>query len=258
MRQIGFKIKTYLHYRRNSVNQYGLHSPFLFELYQTCFKPKFKHPFPVISQIRKKLSKDESKVRITDLGAGSQVSDSNIRTVKDMHASASLSKKQGELFFRLITHLGLKKGLELGTHLGCSAMYLCQSDNLELTTVEGCPETAKIAQNTFKECGVNPEVIVGSFDEVLPSLLEKKEFDFVYIDGNHTVDSTLKYFSLIEPKMTRSGIIIFDDINWSKGMNLAWNEVITHPKITISINCYKFGIVMFNPAFSKEDFYFKF
>ncbi|MBK6643902.1 MAG: class I SAM-dependent methyltransferase [Bacteroidetes bacterium] len=62
--------------------------------------------------------------------------------------------------------------------------------------------------------------------------------DFIFIDGNHTYEATMRYFNWILPKVRAKTMIIFDDINWSAGMQQAWLEIQQHPKVTQSLDFY--------------------
>jgi len=260
LKHAGFRIKTYLEYRRRAVNQYGLHSPFLFEFYKACFRPAFKHSFPSISKLRRKLKRDKTQIQITDFGAGSLVSKSNTRMVSEMHSSAAVSEKQGEFLHRLVCYFKPKTILELGTHLGLSSAYMALASEAEIVTLEGCPSTAKVALQNHKELDVeNVKLEVGNFLDSLPEVLDKiRVVDMAYIDGNHSYEGTMWNYEQILPNTEEHSVLLFDDISWSPDMKKAWDEIISKPEISLSINCYKFGLVFFRKGIEKQHFYFKF
>ena len=260
MKHAGFRIKTYLEYRRRAVNQYGLHSPFLFEFYKACFRPDFKHSFPSISKLRRKLKRDRTEIQITDFGAGSLVCKSKTRSVCEMHSSAAVSEKQGEFLYRLVRYFKPKTILELGTHIGLSSAYMALASETELVTLEGCPSTAQVALQNYKELDVeNVKLEVGNFLDSLPEALEKmRAIDMAYIDGNHSYEGTMWNYEQISLHTEEHSVLIFDDINWSPEMKKAWDDIICKPEISLSINCYKFGIVFFRKGIEKQHFYFKF
>ncbi|TDA94761.1 class I SAM-dependent methyltransferase, partial [Halomonas marinisediminis] len=41
---------------------------------------------------------------------------------------------------------------------------------------------------------------------------------------------------------------------WSKGMQEAWTHIKKHPKVTVSIDTFYWGIVFFRKEQEKEDF----
>jgi hypothetical protein len=53
-------------------------------------------------------------------------------------------------------------------------------------------------------------------------------------------------------------IFIFDDIHWSKEMELAWEEIKNHPKVTVTLDLFKIGIVFFHTGQMKQHFRIRF
>ena len=77
--------------------------------------------------------------------------------------------------------------------------------------------------------------------------------DFVFFDGNHNLKPTLDYFEQCLNKVHEKSVFVFDDIHWSKNMEMAWNTIKTHPQITISIDLFEMGLVFFNKEHKKQD-----
>ncbi|TAD89006.1 MAG: class I SAM-dependent methyltransferase, partial [Bacteroidetes bacterium] len=127
-------------------------------------------------------------------------------------------------------------------------------------TFEGCPETAEIAQKNFKILDVdNIKIHVGNIDKTLPALLPKVgKVDVAYLDANHQYEPTLRYFSQILPAMSEEGLLIFDDIHWSEGMQRAWQEVVAHPEVSLSVDLFAFGLAFVSKKYSKEHFVLRF
>lgn len=44
---------------------------------------------------------------------------------------------------------------------------------------------------------------------------EKNEYDMIYIDGGHTLDTTATVFLLANTLLKQGGVLIFDDLNWT-------------------------------------------
>ncbi|HMQ44127.1 MAG TPA: class I SAM-dependent methyltransferase, partial [Mariniflexile sp.] len=49
-------------------------------------------------------------------------------------------------------------------------------------------------------------------------------------------------------------VFIFDDIYWSKPMTEAWETIKKHPKVTVTIDTFYWGIVFFRKEQLKEHF----
>lgn len=242
-----------------SVNEHGVHSPFLFKLLtQGIYNGKNQPATETIERIRKHLKSDHTSIQVTDLGAGSLVDGkAKTRSISFICQSFAKSPKLCGVLHRITRHLQPDNILELGTSLGISTMYLATAHpSAKVTTIEGCPNTAARARANFSIAGLeNIESFVGDFDEILPSILKRNNrLGLVYIDGNHTYEATVRYFHTLLAKCENETCMIFDDIHWSLGMEKAWDEISNHPKVTMSADLFYFGIVFFDPRLSKEHF----
>ncbi len=255
-------LKTGLRYVRhfiNAGNEHGVHSPFVFNLLtNVVYRNDKEIVFDKIENIRKKFLADNSRIMVTDLGAGSSFDGRKIeRSIGEIAQKFAKAPRHCRFLYRMAEYQKPKVMIELGTSLGISSMYLAATNpSGKLYTIEGCPETSNKANSGFRENGFsNIEVINGNFGQVLPDLLKKvNTYDLVYIDGNHTYEATVQYFKLLKEHRNKESVIIFDDIYWSEGMQQAWNEIKADPSVTISLDFFQFGIVYFDPAFSKQNF----
>ena len=170
--------------------------------------------------------------------------------------NAGISIKRAQLLGRIINYLDVENILEIGTSLGiatASMSFTNQESNI--TTLEGCKNTAAVAESSFKKFGLkNIDIIIGDFKGTLPQVLKNKTFDFIYFDGNHQKEPTIDYFEQCLNHINNNSIFIFDDIYWSKGMLEAWNYIKDHPKVTVSIDTFYWGIVFFRKEQPKQHF----
>lgn len=236
-----------------------MHSPFVFRLlkdgvYQTA-KPEV---FNKIEKIRGTLKKDHRPINVTDLGAGSSF-DGKVKTRSVSQTIRWFAKapKTGRALHRLVHFLRPSVMVELGTSLGISAMYQASANTRGvLHTIEGCPETAAIATEQFRKGEFNNIIShVGAFDKVLPELMEQlKQVDYVFIDGHHTYEATIRYFQLLKKYRSGNAAFICDDIYWSEQMTGAWNEIKADPDVTVTVDFFDFGVAFFNRELSKQDF----
>ena len=149
-----------------------------------------------------------------------------------------------------------KTVLELGTSLGlATAAIHLGNPHAKITTLEGCKNTAAVATNQFKDFSYqNINVVTSEFNESLSKLTTETVLDFVYFDGNHQKEATLKYFETCLQFMHNDTVCIFDDIHWSKDMEAAWEEIKAHPKVQVSIDTFQWGFVFFRKEQEKEHF----
>jgi len=253
-------IKSYLKFLYNSKNEHGVHSPFVFDLVTKCFYDKKKYQeYQALSEYRKFLLKSKTTIEVTDFGAGSRVFKSNKRQISMIAKTAGISPKRAELLFRITKYFQPDTILEIGTSLGLatSALSLGNS-NAKITSLEGCPQTMAVAKNLFQVSGFklqNIEFINTEFSSYLKNQqLTTVNRQLIYFDGNHSKKATLEYFELLLPTITKETVWIFDDIHWSSDMEEAWEIIKNHPKVTVTIDTFQWGIVFFRTEQEKEHF----
>jgi len=241
---------------------FGIHSPFLFELLTTVIH-SHKKPvcYKVIEAERKKLKADKRVISVTDLGAGSRKTISLTRKVSDIARYSLKPARQAQLLFRLAEYFECKTILELGTSLGITTSYLASiKEPPKVITIEGSPEIASLAENTFSKLNLkNIHLLTGDIDELLrEALLNLTQPDFVFFDGNHRKEPTLTYFEQCLPYAANHSLFVFDDIHRSAEMEEAWNSIIQHKKVTLSLDLFHLGLVFFRKELSKEHFRLRF
>jgi predicted O-methyltransferase YrrM len=239
--------------------KYSIHSPFVFDFVTNVLEQKKvkNEQLNNIEKLRKELSSSKKEIEVHDFGAGSDFKKTNTKKISEIVRNSTKSRKYANLLYRIITHYKTQNILELGTSAGLTSMYLSAPTCVNnLFTVEGCPETAKLAEDNFKKLNIkNIKQIIGNFDNVLPDILKQyPNFDFIFFDGNHTKEATLRYFGQCLSFISNESIFVFDDINWSKGMKDAWNSIKEHNVTSVTIDLFFIGIVFFRKELSKENF----
>lgn len=253
---------SYIQYLLKSQNKHKIHSPFVYTLVaEVINKKKKKKDYQVIADLRKKLSKSQETITVTDFGAGSKINRSKTRKIKDIVQNSAKNQKFGELLYRFSEYYKPRNIVELGTSLGVSTCYLSLGNpNARIFTFEGCPKTSAIANDNFKKMNIkNISLTVGRFEDKLVSKLEEiKKIDMVFLDGNHQEKATLEYFEKCLKYSHNDTIFIFDDIHWSKGMENAWKAIQNHKKVSLTIDLFFVGIVFIKNELSKENFIIQF
>lgn len=239
----------YLRYLISAANGrgHGIHSPFVFEFVTQVLSDRT--PFAAyasVEALRASLLADRTVLSVEDFGAGV----SSSRTVRSIAASALKPRKFGQLFFRMARHYRPSSILELGTSLGITTSYLALGAlSASVVTCEGAPAVAAVARRNFSSLGISSVSIVeGNFDLTLPSVLISP-LDFVYVDGNHRLEPTLRYFRQMQPHLHADSIVIFDDIHWSPEMEEAWATLKADPAVTCSVDLFYIGILFFRREF---------
>lgn len=246
-----------------AMSAHGVHSPFVYDLIHSVLEDRRHfYAFDEIAQLRQTLYQDQSLLNIEDFGAGSHSQNTKQRIVCDIARTAGRTDKFGRLLFRLVQHYGCKHILELGTSVGLGTSYLgIANREAHLTTIEGSPEIAARATKSFRQLKLDHiQQVVGNFDRVFEDVLKSSPpIDLLFIDGNHRQEPTVRYFQQALNHMTPDGMMIFDDIHWSPGMQAAWDEIKAHPSVTLSVDLFFIGIVWFRKEIKvKQDFVLKY
>jgi predicted O-methyltransferase YrrM len=255
-----FALAEYISYLRNAKSKYYIHSPFVFSFINEVLYAKDENTiFISFEEKRNELLKNKQNVEPIDYGAGSKAPGKNF-TVASV-ANTSLKKpKWAKLFYRIIIKYELKNVIELGTSLGITTCYLsAANEDGKVFTIEGNRNIAEIAEQNFRDLNrKNIFLQQGNFNELLPIVLnELKRVDFLFIDGNHSYEPTIKYFSDSLFYLNDDSVVVIDDIHWSREMKKAWLEIQHHPKVKTTIDLYYFGIVFFKKELSTEHFILK-
>ena len=260
-------VSKWLHYWRNSSNSkgHGVHSPFVFEFIEKVLIDKGEYYcYQSIEGLRAWLKHTDKVLEIQDFGAGSRVNSNLQRKVSSIARSALKQPKFGKLLFRMVNYYQPKTIIELGTSLGVTTSYLASgNEQARVITMEGAPAVAGVARDNFRQLGLrNIGLVEGNFDLTLPKVLEtckESGVDFAFIDGNHRYEPTIQYFKQLLAHTGENSIVILDDIHWSEEMEKAWAEVQNHEAVTMTIDLFFIGIVLFKPDFKiKQHFSVRF
>ncbi len=213
----------------------------------------------LIEQRRENILQSEQKITVIDYGAGSPGSRRKKEEMEqgvletELLSEVCLTSKTafwGMFLFKLIRKLHPVSCVEMGTCVGISASYQAAALKLngrgELLTLEGSPDVAQVAQDTFSLLRLdNVSVIAGPFHETLNNALQaSRPVDYLFNDGHHDHDSVLKYYEEAIPYLSEDAILVIDDISWSPGMKRAWREIENDSRIMASVDLHTIGIAL--------------
>ena len=274
------QLRSIFSYFLSAQNEHGLHSPFVFDLYLNIIKKDTISPdFTRIEAIRQQMLQSREQIHVTDYGAGSKVNASPVREVRDVAQNSKKSARLGRLFYRLIQQFDYEHIFDLGTSLGLTTLYLAANPKSKVITFEGCPETAKVANQNFEEFYSSQSTVgsrqstlhgsqsivhspqssittvVGNLDEVLASqVVAVPKIDFAFFDANHRYEPTVQYFETCLQKAHNDSLFVFDDVHWSAEMEMAWAYIKAHPSVTVTIDLFAVGLVFFRKQQPKQNF----
>jgi predicted O-methyltransferase YrrM len=253
-----FQIKSYLKFLWHSKNEHAVHSPFVFNLLTKCFYDKKTKPeYAILKKYRKSLLENKNFIEVSDFGAGSRVFKSNRRQISKIAQTAGISPKRAELLFRVTNYFQPATILEIGTSLGLATSALALGNpKAKVVTIEGCPNTANVAQNQLAEFDCNNiKNVIAEFESFFISEnIQATNYNLIYFDGNHSKKATLDYFELLLPTTDNDSVWILDDIHWSEDMEEAWEMIKNHPQVKVTIDTFQWGFVFFRREQEKEHF----
>ena len=251
-----YQILQYFKFLFTSTNQHGVHSPFVYDLVTKCLNDKTSYEaYSTLKAYRNALVSNTETIRITDLGAGSKRLDTQQRSIQNIAKTSGTTLKRAKLLFRLANYLKPVHILELGTSLGIATQAMALgNDEATVTSIEGCPTVSAIAYQQLDSFQITNTILkTGAFDTHLPEI-KQQHWDLIFFDGNHQKVPTLQYFEQLLPTANNNTVFIFDDIYWSKDMTEAWETIKLHPKVTITIDTFFWGMVFFRKEQTKENF----
>lgn len=250
-------VSEYIKYRLNAKGRHGIHSPFVYDLVDKCFRISIPlEDKRLIDDFRLQQLKNNSVITIKDYGVGSKRL-SNKRKISDIFKNSASTGKYGELLYRLVNFHQPNQILEFGTSLGFGTFIMSIANpEAKITTIEGCPETFCVAQNNLKQ-RTNIDQVNKTFNDFLANTAPVK-MDFIYLDGHHDGKATLDYLRALEPWIHDETIILLDDIRWSNDMFETWELLKNSNNFHVSIDLFRMGIIVPRIHQQKEHFVLKF
>lgn len=142
--------------------------------------------------------------------------------------------------------MGAQRILELGTCLGMTTAYLAKRPGVAVTTLEGNADRLQVAQEVWRTLGLEERIvgIEGKFADTLPRVLDSAEpFDLIFIDGHHKGEALKDYLGMLMPHLAEGGIVVCDDIHWSRDMEAAWEEIVASGNWSLVMDTFEMGVL---------------
>ncbi|NBW16995.1 MAG: class I SAM-dependent methyltransferase [Caulobacteraceae bacterium] len=136
---------------------------------------------------------------------------------------------------------GRRRFLELGSYEGRSATWLINNalgDSGELTCVDHWHDER--IERMFAENTAGRAVMVKSdiTKAILSFIQAKREFDCIYIDGNHDGRVVLENAVLSWMLLPHGGVIVFDDYRYAIPQEHSFGSIDTKEGIDAFLQCY--------------------
>ena len=259
-----YRIWTYIRHVLTAWNTTGegIHSPSLFYLVRFVMRDRNRYYcWADIERRREWLCACEDELDVVDYGSGGSESGMHVRRKVSEIAKGHLEQpKMGQLLFRLVTYLGSVEKrplevLELGTSLGVTTAYLAAADSRNhIMTFEGSGAVQNVAKEQWRTLRLeNIEWVEGRIDDTL-YIHAREILDLAYVDANHTYAATKRYVEWLLPRMTERGILVVDDIHYSREMEQAWHELQADSRVTTSMDLWHAGLLFMDPHYLKRHY----
>ncbi|MDY4593245.1 MAG: O-methyltransferase [Eubacteriales bacterium] len=160
-----------------------------------------------------------------------------LASARDRHVPV-IDDDSREILIRAVEEVKPRRILEIGTAIGYSASLMALSSEATIDTVEMDDTRRQEAISLWKRLGIDDRIhaYLGNADEILESVVEGKEYDFIFIDGPKS--KYLSHFLICLPHLSAGGVVFADDVLYF-GM-VEGEEFIPHKHRTIVTNLRQF------------------
>jgi predicted O-methyltransferase YrrM len=190
---------------------------------------------------------------VEDFGAGSKKL-KKFRKISALFKTSSSKGKYADLLYRIADFYKPNTILEFGTSLGIGTLHLQKGNpKSKITTIEACNETRKKALEHFESFNLSINSVHSTFQDFL-NLHNLEKFDLIFVDGHHDGAALQSYIEQLEKISHNETIYILDDIRWSSSMYEAWKQLIKSEKFHVTIDLFRFGIIIPRKQQKKQHF----
>jgi predicted O-methyltransferase YrrM len=156
-----------------------------------------------------------------------------------------LTELENRLLFRLANRFQPKTILVTGSNFGLTPLYLtAYSKKTECVVIEPEPMLADITHCYLEKYGLASIKILNNLD-VIPDKLD-------LIVWNHSF--SLQTFEQLFPHINEKSVIVIAGIKKTPSNQETWKKICIHPKVTVTLDLYRLGIVFFNPKLHQKTY----
>lgn len=145
---------------------------------------------------------------------------------------------QGDLYAYLVERHDPMTVVEFGSAFGVSGMYLSSALRRGwLYSFEINSSWADIAERNIKSVTDRFTLTRGAFEDHADDI--PASIDLALVDGIHTHDFVTRQWRILKPRMAPGGQVLFDDIDFNRGMQEAWQEICSDPQLAGAVEVSK-------------------
>lgn len=244
-------IYRFVRYRRG----FGVHSPFVFHLITKVIEEKcLYYCFYDIELIRKQFLFREERVGCPHRRRKGILQQC---AVGEIVRREGIRPPHGALLFRLTNYFKPKHILQVGTSVGFSTLYLtAYAKGLQCITLENVAPFADLARQVFEKAGCTfVDLRVGAYNALLPAALEEmKRLDFVFFNTLEDEEDVAGLFNQCLAHVHNDTVFVCEGIQTTPRMRAFWKRVCGLPEVTVTLDLYSVGIILFNKKLHKRNY----
>jgi len=251
---------SYLKYLFASGTRHSVHSPFVYTLINEVFKNR--KLCPVLENI--------DNCRDSDINSWTKVRDAKIvekpkiirfkRTISPI-IRYDISKKYGQLLFRLIEYFKPSTIIQSGVNSGFSSIYLTTANsNAKVFIWSGIGYESEAINTLLDKFQVSENVKYLNKINLDSSYFihERGKVDFVFLGADEGGDQVYADFETFVKIAHNETVFVINAIHQSAGIEKVWSNITNHACVTVSIDIYGLGLVFLRKELSKQKFVLRF
>lgn len=252
-----YRVRAYLRFWWKSTNQHGVHSPFVYQLVTQCFYDyKFYPAYDQLKAQRTHFLQHSELLVSSDFNVG-EVCEGKYRDYREIVRTSAKGLNRTRLLNRLVRYLRLKCALEVGTSFGLVAAAMATQNEITIKSIQESPIMAEIARKNSAVWGLNQvEVYNTNLSQLINGLGAQKQhvFDLVYFNRRDRPETILDYFEQLLPFVHNESVFVLEDIHSTPEAEITWETIKKHPKVKVSIDTFKWGLIFLRREQVKEHF----
>ncbi|MCD8044156.1 MAG: SAM-dependent methyltransferase [Tannerellaceae bacterium] len=242
--------KGILLYRRFRYRKgHGVHSPFVFRLITKVIEEKLRYyAYDDINLIRKKLHYSQEVVELIEGGAPVPVS--------TLVRKYDLPGKEGELLFRLANYFKPTHIIQIAPGELYSTLYL-NAYSVGTTTyiLQEHNTLYALSRKLFPLLyGEGIHMIKGIGEDRLEAVLKEVPAGLIYLDKIAETSRLEAIWQKILLFKKNHTVVVVKGVHENPIKKKFWKDICAHPETTVTVDLYKYGIVLFNKKLHKRTY----
>lgn len=236
---------------------FGVHSPFVYHLITRVIGEKCAYyAFEEIELVRRQFYYREQRFPWV-VRHGRKAGAVLDKPVGEIVRREAIRPKQGALLFRLANYFQPAYILQIGASAGLATLYLtAYSKRSTCIALEQVPTLAPVARQVWeKGARTGIDLRVGEYGVLLPeALAELPRLDFVFFNRAEESGDRDALFDACARKAHTGTVMVITGIRGNRAMRDFWRSVCLRGEVTVTLDLYTLGIVLFNRKLHKRDY----